>query len=105
GLSKWEIAQFVHDDEVESGDEVGQPPLLSAACLRFEPIDEVVPVANRLIEEGGYDVIVASQDWHPADHGSFASQHPGRQLSAPRPFNENRRSPRGHYVRNQPACH
>ncbi|MBU1315240.1 MAG: bifunctional nicotinamidase/pyrazinamidase [Alphaproteobacteria bacterium] len=41
--------------------------------------DKVVPVANRLIEEGGYDVIVASQDWHPANHGSFASQHPGRQ--------------------------
>ncbi|MCF6368254.1 bifunctional nicotinamidase/pyrazinamidase [Rhizobium halophilum] len=41
--------------------------------------DKVVPVANRLIEEGGYDVIVASQDWHPADHGSFASQHPGKK--------------------------
>lgn len=41
--------------------------------------DKVVPVANRLIEEGGYDVIVASQDWHPANHGSFASQHPGRR--------------------------
>ncbi|MFN7103677.1 MAG: bifunctional nicotinamidase/pyrazinamidase [Pseudorhizobium sp.] len=41
--------------------------------------DKVVPVANRLIEEGGYDVIVASQDWHPANHGSFASQHAGRQ--------------------------
>ncbi len=41
--------------------------------------DKVVPVANRLIEEGGYDVIVLSQDWHPADHGSFASQHPGKQ--------------------------
>lgn len=40
--------------------------------------DQVVPVANRLIEEGGYDVIVASQDWHPADHGSFASQHSGK---------------------------
>lgn len=39
--------------------------------------DAVVPVANRLIREGGYDVIVASQDWHPADHGSFASQHLG----------------------------
>ncbi len=39
--------------------------------------DEIVPIANRLIEEGGYDVIVASQDWHPANHGSFASQHPG----------------------------
>lgn len=40
--------------------------------------EDVVPVANRLIADGGYDLIVASQDWHPADHGSFASQHPGR---------------------------
>jgi nicotinamidase/pyrazinamidase len=39
--------------------------------------DEIVPVANQLIEDGGYDVIVASQDWHPQNHGSFASQHPG----------------------------
>lgn len=41
--------------------------------------DEVVPVANRLIEHGDYDLIVASQDWHPKNHGSFASQHPGRK--------------------------
>lgn len=41
--------------------------------------DEVIPVANRLMAEGGYDLVVASQDWHPADHGSFASQHPGKQ--------------------------
>ncbi|MBB6178655.1 bifunctional nicotinamidase/pyrazinamidase [Pseudorhizobium flavum] len=41
--------------------------------------EKIVPVANRLIEEGGYDVIVASQDWHPEDHGSFASQHPGKR--------------------------
>ncbi len=40
--------------------------------------DEVIPVANRLMAKGGYDLIVASQDWHPADHGSFASSHPGR---------------------------
>ena len=39
--------------------------------------DAVVPIANRLIAEGGYDLVVASQDWHPPDHGSFASQHPG----------------------------
>jgi nicotinamidase/pyrazinamidase len=39
--------------------------------------DEVVPVANRLIDSGRYDLIVASQDWHPAGHGSFASSHPG----------------------------
>lgn len=41
--------------------------------------DEVIPVANRLMRAGGYDLIVASQDWHPANHGSFASQHPGKQ--------------------------
>jgi nicotinamidase/pyrazinamidase len=41
--------------------------------------DSIVPVVNRLIREGGYDVIVASQDWHPANHGSFASQHAGRK--------------------------
>lgn len=48
--------------------------------LPVEGGDEIVPVANRLIAEGGYDLIVASQDWHPADHGSFASQHPGRTV-------------------------
>ncbi|WP_105430604.1 bifunctional nicotinamidase/pyrazinamidase [Neorhizobium sp. T6_25] len=41
--------------------------------------DEIVPIANQLIESGGYDVIVASQDWHPENHGSFASRHPGRK--------------------------
>jgi nicotinamidase/pyrazinamidase len=40
--------------------------------------DQVVPVANRLIDSGRYDLIVASQDWHPAGHGSFASAHPGK---------------------------
>ncbi len=41
--------------------------------------DSAVAVANRLIRDGGYDVVVASQDWHPANHGSFASQHPGKK--------------------------
>jgi len=42
--------------------------------------DKTVPVINRLMERGGYDYIVASQDWHPANHGSFASQHPGKNV-------------------------
>ncbi|KAB1087047.1 bifunctional nicotinamidase/pyrazinamidase [Neorhizobium galegae] len=41
--------------------------------------DEIVPVANQLIDGGGYDVIVASQDWHPENRGSFASRHPGKK--------------------------
>jgi nicotinamidase/pyrazinamidase len=33
--------------------------------------DTIVPIVNQLIAEGQYDVIVASQDWHPANHCSF----------------------------------
>jgi len=39
--------------------------------------DAVVPIANRLQER--YDLVVATKDWHPADHGSFAANHPGRK--------------------------
>jgi nicotinamidase/pyrazinamidase len=38
----------------------------------------VVEVANRLIPQ--FELVVATQDWHPADHRSFASQHPGRDV-------------------------
>lgn len=37
--------------------------------------DEVVGVANRMMEQ--FDFVVATQDWHPPDHGSFASAHAG----------------------------
>lgn len=37
--------------------------------------DAVVPMANALMSR--FDLVVASQDWHPRDHGSFASNHPG----------------------------
>lgn len=37
--------------------------------------DEIVDPINRLID--GADLVVASQDWHPASHGSFASNHTG----------------------------
>jgi nicotinamidase/pyrazinamidase len=35
--------------------------------------DAVVPVANRLQKQ--FDLVVATQDWHPRGHGSFASTH------------------------------
>ncbi|GGC72465.1 bifunctional nicotinamidase/pyrazinamidase [Chelatococcus reniformis] len=38
---------------------------------------EVVAPINRLM--GRFDHTVLTQDWHPADHMSFASAHPGRQ--------------------------
>lgn len=39
--------------------------------------DQIVPLVNRLQRE--FDLVVATQDWHPADHGSFAANHPGRR--------------------------
>jgi nicotinamidase/pyrazinamidase len=38
----------------------------------------IVPIINDLQENGKFDVIVATQDWHPKNHGSFASTHPGK---------------------------
>jgi nicotinamidase/pyrazinamidase len=40
--------------------------------------DAVVPVANRV--QPYFDLVVATQDWHPPDHGSFAANHPGRKV-------------------------
>ena len=40
--------------------------------------DRVMAVANRL--QPCFDLVVATQDWHPADHGSFASQHAGQSV-------------------------
>jgi nicotinamidase/pyrazinamidase len=39
--------------------------------------DEIVPVINRLMPH--FEVVVASQDWHPVGHISFASTHPDKQ--------------------------
>lgn len=36
---------------------------------------DVVPVINRLAKD--FDHVVLTQDWHPANHSSFASQHKG----------------------------
>lgn len=38
--------------------------------------DEIVPLINALSKK--FKNVVFTQDWHPADHISFASQHPGK---------------------------
>lgn len=38
--------------------------------------DEVVPVVLELIPR--FETVVATQDWHPPEHGSFAANHEGR---------------------------
>lgn len=55
-----------------------QNDFLPGGALAVPHGDEVVPVANQLLPH--YDLAVATKDWHPADHASFASQHPGHAV-------------------------
>jgi len=36
--------------------------------------DAIAPRLNALAESGDFDLVVATRDWHPPDHGSFAAQ-------------------------------
>ena len=38
--------------------------------------DAIVPGVNALMRE--FPAVILTQDWHPAGHASFASEHPGR---------------------------
>ncbi len=54
-----------------------QNDFMPGGALAVPRGDEVVEVANDLAAK--FDYVVASQDWHPGNHRSFASQHVGRQ--------------------------
>jgi nicotinamidase/pyrazinamidase len=54
-----------------------QNDFLPGGALAVPDGDRVVPVANRLIPQ--FELVVATKDWHPVNHGSFATQHPGRE--------------------------
>lgn len=54
-----------------------QNDFLPGGALAVPNGDEVIAVANRI--QGQFDLVVATQDWHPADHGSFAANHEGKQ--------------------------
>jgi len=55
-----------------------QNDFLPGGALEVPGGDEVVPTANALIP--AFDLVVATQDWHPRDHKSFASQHTGKAI-------------------------
>jgi nicotinamidase/pyrazinamidase len=54
-----------------------QNDFVPGGALAVPEGDRVVPVCNRL--QAAFDLVVATQDWHPGDHGSFAANHPGKK--------------------------
>lgn len=55
-----------------------QNDFLPGGALAVSDGDAVIPIANALMER--FDEVVATQDWHPADHKSFAANHPGQRV-------------------------
>jgi len=53
-----------------------QYDFMPGGALAVPEGDVVVPLANALM--GAFELVVATQDWHPPNHGSFAVNHEGR---------------------------
>jgi nicotinamidase/pyrazinamidase len=55
-----------------------QNDFLPGGALAVPEGDRVIPIVNHV--QPRFDLVVATQDWHPADHASFAANHPGRSM-------------------------
>jgi nicotinamidase/pyrazinamidase len=54
-----------------------QPTFMPGGELPVPDGDAIIPIINGLLLR--FDHAFATQDWHPANHTSFASTHPGQQ--------------------------
>ncbi len=55
-----------------------QNDFMPGGALAVNEGDAIVPVINDIIDQ--FDLVVATQDWHPAGHASFASSHEGQEV-------------------------
>jgi nicotinamidase/pyrazinamidase len=55
-----------------------QTDFLPGGRLAVPEGDAIIPLVNDL--QPHFELVVATQDWHPAGHQSFASSHAGRQV-------------------------
>jgi nicotinamidase/pyrazinamidase len=56
-----------------------QNDFLPGGALSVPEGTQILPVLNQLLAYP-FDLIVASKDWHPANHCSFAANHPGKKI-------------------------
>lgn len=54
-----------------------QNDFMPKGALGVPEADQMIPLINRLMH--CFSLVVATQDWHPADHQSFAISHPGKK--------------------------
>lgn len=53
-----------------------QNDFIPGGSLAVPEGDKLVPLINDLQKK--FDLVIATQDWHPKDHSSFAKNHPGK---------------------------
>lgn len=53
-----------------------QIDFMPGGALEVKEGDKIVPVVNRILPQ--FDLVVATQDWHPKEHKSFAVNHSGK---------------------------
>jgi len=55
-----------------------QNDFLPGGALGVPDGDVIILIVNQL--QAVFPLVVATQDWHPANHGSFAANHPGKAV-------------------------
>ena len=55
-----------------------QNDFVPGGALAVPEGDEVAPFANKIM--ANYELVIATQDWHPANHKSFASQYTEKNI-------------------------
>jgi len=55
-----------------------QYDFLPGGALAVANGDAIIPIVNSIQDR--FDLVVATQDWHPKGHKSFASSHEGKQV-------------------------
>lgn len=53
-----------------------QNDFLPGGALEVKDGDQIISVINKIIKK--FDWVIATKDWHPSNHKSFASQHRGK---------------------------
>ena len=55
-----------------------QNDFLINGSLEVTDANDVIEPINQIIKS--YELVIATKDWHPLDHVSFASNHPGKKI-------------------------
>jgi len=55
-----------------------QIDFFNGGAMEVPEADKILPVLNQLIDS--FEIVIVTLEWHPANHISFAANHPWRQI-------------------------